>query len=629
MCGIVGYWATTQPAAAAACSAALGAATETLRHRGPDASGLWRTESAAVGLGHRRLSILDLSDAGRQPMVAADAEIAICYNGEIYNFRELADELAGKGHRFAGGSDTEVILAAYREWGPDCVQRFIGMFAFAIWDGPRQQLHLMRDRAGVKPLYWHWDGALFAFSSELKALRALPLGPLSVSSAAIGEFLQYGCIAQPRSIYDSIRKLPAGCRLVLDPSKAPRTIRYWSLNDASHPPLQGDPAELEAELEGLLMSAIGYRLISDVPVGLFLSGGVDSSIVAALVRALGVDLETFTIGFHSDAHDESSAARGVAEHLGFRNNLLYLEEGRMREILEGWGDLYDEPFGDHSGVPTLLVSQFARERVTVALSADGGDELFCGYSGHSTIAKRMVRRAAMSRAVRYIAGVSAGAAAQLAWTLPVPQKGLVLDRLHKAAGFFGDAEGVDAVRGFRSHWQPAEIRWLLGESGYRDPRYGGVRAEGHPTEQLAVLDFHEYLQDDVLTKLDRATMAASLEGREPLLDHRIIEFAFRLPLDLRQGPLGNKHILRNLLYKHVPRALVDRPKQGFSAPVSRWVGDLVVNGALQDSIGILVDKLGMDRARLDRSVALYADSDQGRNRLWLLYTLGLWARRWG
>ena len=315
MCGIVGYWTLGENAGS--LQRALPEAVASLHHRGPDGAGVWHAEPG-VGLGHARLSIIDLSVAGAQPMVARDAEIAIIFNGEIYNFAAIAAELTAKGHKLVGHSDTEVVLAAFREWGPACVERFIGMFAFAIWDGPRRRFSLCRDRVGVKPLYYGWDGHVLAFASELKALRALPHWRPEIDQTALGEFLQYGYIGEPRSIYRQVRKLPPGCWLRLDQGKAPVIERYWSLHAVVEKgPLTGNERDLEAELEDLLVSAFKYRLVADVPVGLFLSGGIDSSLVAGILKSAGVEIETFTIGFKSAKHDESAAAARVAAALGF------------------------------------------------------------------------------------------------------------------------------------------------------------------------------------------------------------------------------------------------------------------------------------------------------------------------
>lgn len=624
MCGIVGYRVRTGDAVP--LRDALPMACDALRHRGPDTDGVWYSDlSAEVGFGHRRLSIIDLTEAGSQPMVSADGEYAVIFNGEVYNFAEIARELTARGVRFRGHSDTEVVLESFRAWGPRCVERFIGMFAFAIWDRRERRLSLCRDRVGVKPLYYTWTGRTLRFASELKALRKLPHWAPEIDVQAMGEFLQYGYIGQPRSIYRLVCKLPPGCWLHLNAEGEPRIERYWSLADiVDRGPLTGSERDLEAELEALLLDAIKYRLVSDVPVGLFLSGGVDSSLVAGLLKSAGIDIETFTIGFKVAGYDESDAAAAVSRALGYKNQVEIIDERYATTVLDQWADLYDEPFGDLSGIPTFLVSSMARQRVAVALSADGGDELFCGYSGYSQAAARMATHGRIPAWARGLA--TRGLDAAMAAGVPRALGGLAIDRVHKLRGCM-DATGLDALRPFKSFWQPGELRGLLGAS-YTDPRLGGLKWDGAPAEQLAALDFHEFLPDDVLAKADRASMAVGLECREPLLDHRVIEMAFRLPLKMRLGSLGNKHALRSILYKHVPRELVDRPKQGFAVPLSRWMNSLIESGAMYKSTAELAAKLGLERSSLAAALATFKASDQGKNRLWLLYLLANWARRW-
>jgi len=641
MCGIVGYWDMRGD-----CPdkrQALKAAVRSLHHRGPDGSGMW-INGNGVGLGHTRLSILDLSEAGAQPMLSDDGQLAIVFNGEIYNFRELAEELTSRGHRFASHSDTEVVLAAYREWGADCVTRFIGMFAFAIWDATRKCLRLFRDRAGVKPLYYGWDGTTLRFASELKALRTLPGWEPDIDHTALGEFLQYGYIAAPRTIYSAIRKLPPAHRLDLEIGKVPEIIPYWTLDVAvSAGVLEGDEKILSNELEALLVDAVRYRLVSDVPVGLFLSGGVDSGIVAALLHKIGVHLKVFTIGFESVEHDESLYAARLAQTFGFDHRIMRIGRSDAEAVLAKWPELYDEPFGDNSGIPTHLVAQMAREDVKVALSADGGDELFCGYSGYPLLARRMELHSRLPSTVRGVGGVigriltrnvtmnlAGGMAPRLHRGF---RGGLVFDRIHKASESISEKASIDAVRPFRTFWQTGEVARLLGKP-YRDPRRSSninkIEMDWDTAlEQLTMMDFNEYLADDILVKVDRATMATSLESREPLLDHRIIEFAFRLPIHLKLGPLGNKHILRRILYRNVPRHLVDRPKQGFATPIGKWMEDWLAMGRVSDSIEILSQKMPFLNARWLRGAHIaFAESLQGRNRLWLVHVLGQWAERW-
>lgn len=632
MCGIVGYWARSGHADELA--RALPGATDALRHRGPDAGAIW-IGAHGVGLGHRRLAILDLTEAGAQPMHTPDGRYVIVFNGEIYNHAEIGAALASKGHRLLGHSDTEVILAAFAEWGPAAVDRFIGMFAFAIWDNAARRLSLCRDRVGVKSLYWGFDGRVLMFASELKALRALPGWRAEVDSASLGEFLQYGYIAAMRTIYKGVLKLEPGHWIHLEADGEPSIERYWSLRDTIGVGPRAERTEvLEEELEALLMDACRYRLVSDVPVGLFLSGGVDSSLVAGLLKAQGVELETFTIGFRSASHDESSAAAAVAAALGLRNRIEIIEVDEVRRILAKWPDVYDEPYADASGIPTYLVARVARERVKVALSADGGDELFCGYAGYSEMAGRMAAHQRVPRLVRTLGARGLGLAALAAMPGEAGAgihralgHGRMLDHGLKLKDFLASEPGLDAIRPFRTFWQQDEVRLLLG-SGYSDPRRFSLVWPGHGLERLAALDYHEYLPNDVLVKTDRATMAVGLESREPLLDHRIVEMAFRLPLVMRQGPLGNKHVLRSILYRYLPRELVERPKQGFAVPIRDWVGELVRDGEVRQMCEVLRGRLGLDGRVLESALTVFSGSAQGINRLWHLYVLGRWTERW-
>lgn len=401
-------------------------------------------------------------------MLARDAEIAIVFNGEIYNFRELRRELIAKGHLLVSNSDTEVVLAAYREWGPACVEHFIGMFAFAIWDGTQKRLSLCRDRIGVKPLFYGWDGHVLCFASELKALRELPHWSVVINPDAVGEFLQYGYISAPRTIYKQIWKLPPGCWLHISIGHEPQIAPYWSLNDVlTRDTFIHEAPELEKQLEELLASACQYRMVSDVPVGLFLSGGIDSSLVAAILKSSGLELKTFSIGFKSARHDESAAAAKVAGALGLENHSLIIDEAEAEDVLSIWPSLYDEPFGDHSGIPTYLVAKMAREHVKVALSADGGDELFCGYAGYEQEARRISARKQIpfwvrDLGVRGLNQISSLNLMDLAGSSGrtlhrAVGGGRVLDRLHKMRGYLDAPAGLDVVRPFRTFWQVGEI----------------------------------------------------------------------------------------------------------------------------------------------------------------------------
>ena len=636
MCGITGYrFMGDTPAAATGW---LNDSVASLKHRGPDDRGTW--EQPGIGLGHTRLSILDLSPLGHQPMVSADGAWIMIFNGEIYNFREIRSSLEAIGHRFLGTGDSEVILAAFSQWGPTAVQRFIGMFAIALWHQPTRRLHLLRDRLGVKPIYYAWDGSTLLFGSELKALRAYRQAQFSVDPAGLADYFHYGYIGESRTIYRNVYKLPPAHRLELAADGTLTTQRYWSALDAIGQRAQRTEDELADELEALMVDAFKYRMIADVPVGVFLSGGIDSSIVAAILQKHGGQrINTYTIGFDVPAYDESSHARAVAEHLGTDHHSRTLSVDEAKRLLPKWGDLYDEPFADASGIPTLLVSRVAAEHVKVVLSADGGDELFAGYSAYGTALQRL-------RWVRGIPQPVMNGASGLISAMGVPHLEAWLgerkwpDSVKRAlpSGLLAKARKLSERSGSRtigevfndglSYFSSTELSRLVGH-GNNERRLADV-FPGSPGEQICLWDLHHYMPDDILTKVDRATMAVSIEGREPLIDHRLVEFAVSLPFHLRRGALGPKHLLRKILYRYVPRQLVDRPKQGFAVPLQRWLAkDLayLLDEYLADAD---IARQGvLDRESVRRLVARFKNGDASVGpRVWLLLAFQMWHARW-
>lgn len=637
MCGIAGYF--TLGNGAGALRAALPSAVQALKHRGPDDNGTWF--APGVGLGHARLSILDLSAHGHQPMVTADGRFAMVFNGEVYNYPDVRAELIGKGLSFAGTGDSEVVLAALATWGLEAVKRFIGMFSIAFWDNQKRTLSLIRDRLGVKPLYYGWDGQTLWFGSELKALRAFPHWQPEIDRVALGDYFQFGYITAPLSIYKAVKKVQPGYWVTLGPANEPREERYWSVLDAISNPLQGSEADLEQELETLLEDAFNLRMVSDVPVGVFLSGGIDSSLLAALLqkRRRHDPIHTFTIGFNESRSDESVHARRVAEHLGTIHSECILSPNDAKAILPSWAKLYDEPFADSSGIPTYLVSRMASEKVKVVLSADGGDELFSGYSIYDSVLAHWKRRNETPAFVRYAASAILGSA-------PSKLVDSVIDTFPMSPSRYGwlkdkaswkverILDWVDAktpgmlFENMLSFYSPREIASLLG----RHDRYRPY-AEQYPgsvADQLGLWDLHHYLPGDILAKVDRATMAVSIEGREPLIDHRVAEFAFRLPLSMRRGALGPKHVLKKLLHNYVPREMVDRPKKGFSIPLLEWLkGDLhhlvdqYLNSDRIRAEGIL------DDAFVQRVVRNFNKGQEKLvNKVWVLIAFQMWREEW-
>lgn len=560
-----------------------------LRHRGPDDEGAWADPVSGVGLGHRRLAVQDLSAAGHQPMFSPDGRFVVIFNGEIYNFIELRGELEERGHRFHGHSDTEVMLAGFSEWGLEpTLRRLTGMFALAAWDRGQRRLCLARDRAGEKPLYYGWTSGVFLFGSELKALRAHPQWQARLDHEALASFIRHNYIPAPRSIYRGIYKLPPGALLILDGehlrSRAnPEPKCYWSLWTAAQrglaSPFPGSEAEAAEQLAYLLADSVKRQMVADVPVGAFLSGGIDSSLIVAFMQAANRRrVRTFSVGFVERGHDEAPYARAVAGHLGTQHTELYVQAAMLPQTVPRLSTIYDEPFADTSHLPTLLLSELARKHVTVCLTGDGGDELFGGY-GIYTRAERIGNLLKLIPGpLRSGLGLGLEGVARAGLSLPRWRGGpphgwermLRLSELLRA----GDDQAVYRFQ-ISSCRHPEQ--WLAGipaEPGaeIRNPHW---RSLPGLLQRMMFWDFQQYLPDEVLAKVDRASMSVSLETRIPLLDHRIIEFAWSLPVAFRRQRGQSKRILRQLLRRHLPPRLFDRPKQGFAAPVEDWIrGDL-------------------------------------------------------
>jgi len=557
-----------------------------LRHRGPDDAGEWADPAAGIALAFRRLSIIDLSSAGHQPMLSHSGRYVMVFNGEAYNYEDIRKELIAGGYAaaFRGHSDTEVILAAIEQWGlEETVKRLIGMFAFAVWDRELRMLYLVRDRAGVKPLYYAVCGSQLFFGSELKAFTAHPEFSAEIDRTAIVQLLRYGYIPAPLTIYTTAKKLTPGCILSFSPGKEPIESRYWSAMDVAlagvENPFAGSDRDAEEHLDQLLRSAIGYRMIADVPLGVFLSGGIDSSVVTAFMQAQSSKpVKTFTIGFREDRYDEATWARSVASHLGTDHEELYLTAADALAIVPRLPEIYDEPFADVSQIPTHLVSALARRHVTVSLSGDGGDELFGGYNRYF-IGRSFWRGVGwLPSSLRSAGGRALARVPPERWDRlfgilpPRVRPRNAGDKISKAADVIGVRDPDAMYRRLTSHWQSPEAV-VLGAAGsqlteQRDPRLSGLRDF---TQRMMYSDLVGYLPDDILVKVDRASMAVSLESREPLLDHRLIEFAWRLPLNMKIRSGRGKWLLRRVLSRYVPLKLIDRPKMGFAVPLLEWL----------------------------------------------------------
>ena len=564
---------------------------DTLRHRGPNDAGAWADAEFGIAFGFRRLSVLDLSPHGHQPMHSASGRYVVVFNGEIYNFRSLRRDLEDQGHVFHGESDTEVLLAAVSLWGLEpSLKRFNGMFAFALWDAQTRELHLVRDRLGEKPLYYGWIGNLFLFGSELKALRAHPSFTASINREGLFLYLRYNCIPAPHSIYKNIYKVPPSTMLSLRLTDAPvetRSMCYWSAKESAlrgaAEPFQGSAEDAVAQLDQLLMDSVRLRMLADVPLGAFLSGGIDSSAVVSMMQAnAATPVKTFSIGFQMDSYNEAAHAKRVAEHLGTAHRELYVTTEEVIAVIPRLPYIYDEPFADSSQIPTFLISQLAREQVTVSLSGDGGDELFGGYNRYLWAPKIWKKIGWLPQGVR---GVTAGLLNILspqAWEAFFEMVGAQEpntntpahpgDKLQKLAEVLTADDQDDMYLRLISHWQdPATV--LLGgsEPSAALNELSSDRDLSDITRQMMYLDMVTYLPDDILVKLDRASMAVGLEARVPLLDHRVVDFAWTLPLSMKiQGRQG-KWILRQVLYKYVPANLVERPKSGFAIPMHQWL----------------------------------------------------------
>ena len=591
MCGIAGFLNTRAASSAEQLYATAMRMGGALQHRGPDDQGAWCDEGAGIAFAHRRLSILDLSRAGHQPMESADGRFVICFNGEIYNHLSVRAELEqiGRAPGWRGHSDTETMLAAFVAWGPEAaLRRFVGMFAFALWDHKLKCLYLSRDRIGEKPLYYGWLGGTFTFGSELKALREHPAWRGEIDRGALSLFMRHNYVPAPYSIYSSIYKLLPGNLLRLDlGAREPEITPYWSardmIEDAVSNPFDGDAAAAVEYLEDLLRQAIAGQMIADVPVGAFLSGGIDSSTVVALMQAQSSrPIRTFSIGFHEQGYNEAIHAKAVAGHLGTDHTELYVTSQQALDTIPHLPTLYDEPFADSSQIPTFLVAQLARQHVTVALSGDGGDELFAGYDRYIRGDARQRKRNAIPPLLRRSVASAITAVSPARWDTALRGASRALPllkrysepgaRLHNLAAFLAQDQPEQFYQRLVSHSDEPDALVIGGYEPLTALTDSGRQCRLHDFIQIMMsLDLMSYLPDDILVKVDRAAMAVGLETRIPMLDHRVIQFAWSVPQDLKLRDGQSKWILRQVLYKHVPRELLERPKMGFGVPIGSWL----------------------------------------------------------
>jgi asparagine synthase (glutamine-hydrolysing) len=627
------------------------AMADALAHRGPDDRGVWFCQDPQIVLGHLRLAILDLSPSGHQPMASPDGRVWVTYNGEVYNFRELRAELESRGHAFHSKSDTEVVLASYREWGLAAVNRFRGMFAFALWDSSLRLLHLCRDRFGVKPLYYSSSRNGVSFASEIKALHAVGETDGETDPVAIAEYVQAGYVTAPRTAFARVRAVRPGTILTFDERGQAKEFTYWSVNELFD---QNRSRELRRELSSLsetalldrveevLCRAFEYRMVADVPVGLFLSGGIDSSLVAAILRRKSkIALQTFTIGYGGSEYDETTYAREVASRLTTEHSEFLVSPAEMLALFERTRDIADEPIGDSSLIPTLMVSQAARRHVKVALSADGADELFGGYARYHVCGRYIDSMSASSRTIHWLAAETLDrlprrwvARAYRAYKGRARSFAGFEDKLRKFIRMSKAPDRFGAYESVAYEWDSTAIHRLAAESrsARKEARqdFDAVRTD-ETQSRLMHFDAARYLPGDLLTKVDRASMSVSLEAREPFLDHELAELAVALPIQWKMRGRQNKYVLRRLLERHLPARLFNRPKHGFSAPVEQWL-----RGPLRETV---LAELSSDQVRrfslLDANVVNSTVSAffAGRNGaspagMWFLLQLQRWAARW-
>lgn len=630
MCGIAGFCDFSKKSS----NDILKNMTDVLHHRGPDDSGYFWDESeySQIALGHRRLSILDLSAHGHQPM--SFEYLDIVFNGEVYNFKEIKKELLELGYSFHSDSDTEVILKSYHQWGIKAVDRFNGMFAITIYDKKANKLIFIRDRAGVKPFYYYKKDSLILFSSELKSFHKHPNFQKEINKSSLSLYLQFGYIPEPYSIFENTYKLKAGHYIEIDlKSQKFEEIKYWDVVDFyNKPKLDISQDEALEKTEELLKSSFEYRMVSDVPVGVFLSGGYDSSVVTAILQNQRTEkLNTFTIGFKEKGFDEAPYAKEVAKYLGTNHTEYYCTQKDALEIIPRLCELYDEPFGDSSAIPTTLVSALARKHVTVSLSADGGDEIFAGYSKYTTTMQYFNKFNSVPNSIKSIVGF--GMDNINPKHIPILNKTYnFATRYEKINAILKAKNSVEAMK-YTSEYFTKKERDKLLKVGFGDLQTNfdiNVSNTNDEINQMLAIDYKTYMVDDILTKVDRATMSVSLEGREPLLDYRIIEFVSQLPSNLKYKDGDKKWLLKQITHKYLPKQMMDRPKQGFGVPLTEWFRD-----ELKEYFMIYLDEKRIENEGLfdSKEIIRLRDSyllgnKENVQKLWFLLMFEMWYEKW-
>lgn len=641
MCGLAGLWRMFADWQGDRLRSVTEDMADAIRHRGPDGGGVWVDAQAGISLGHRRLAIVDLSPTGAQPMASHDGRYQLVFNGEIYNFPELRAELAGTGTVFRSSGDTEVMLEAFSRWGVlAACKRMAGMFAFALWDRSERSLTLGRDRLGKKPLYVAQLGTTWAFASEIKSLRRIPGFSPEVSPSAIAEFLRYGYVGEGACILQGVCKVQPGQLLRIASSGDVWRETFWSLApkaSASRHFQFEDQVEAKETLLQLLGDATRARMVADVPLGAFLSGGIDSGLTVALMQRAGLGTtRTFSIGFEEATHDEAPVARQVAAHLGTQHTELYVTQKQALDMVPRLADIFDEPFADSSQIPTALLAQLARQYVTVALTGDGGDEAFGGYLRYRNEEALTGWLYGLPSGVRH--GMSAALAALpgAAWdgvarVLPARRRPRFLgSKVAKLSRALRLDSAQARARQYLCYWDPQSIMSAAAWAQVSSTDDIVIPAGLHSSEAMQYWETLHYLPGDLLTKMDRATMAASLEARSPLLDHRVVEFAWQLAPELKAGRKALKYLLRQALFDFVPREIVDLPKQGFSVPIGAWMTSQLRPFA-EDMLDFSYKHLDhlLDR---DAVKSLWAEHLRGASghteKLWCVIMLSQWWQRW-
>ncbi len=646
MCGIVGFW-KFKSEDKDSLEDSIKQMTDKLTHRGPDDTGFYLDENQGIALGHRRLSILDLSLRGHQPMECPFGRYIIVYNGEVYNFNEIRKDIEKEGVKFKGNSDTEVILAAISKWGLErALSVFNGMFTFCIWDKKERRLYLVRDRIGIKPLYFGVQKGILFFASELKALCANQLFLPEIDRNALALFFRHNYIPAPYSIYQNIQKLKPGHYAVVDKNLNVSIRCFWDIRRITEQgiehPLDLSEKESIDEAEKLLFDSVSKRMVADVPLGAFLSGGVDSSTVVALMQAQSsIPVKTFTIGSYEESFNEAGFAKMVAKHLGTDHTELYIKSEEAAEVIPRLADIYDEPFSDSSQIPTFLVSQLTRKFVTISLSGDGGDETFGGYNRYFWAGSIWNKIKYLPAFLRSELAILLKSVSPVGWDkmfgkfeflLPnIFKQRLLGDKLHKLADILTSFSNDDLYLGLVSHWRRPEDLILNSQEPKTILRDETVKKKiPNFVDRMMFFDLTTYLPDDILTKLDRASMSVSLEARVPILDHRIVEFSRRLPSSLKIGKKENRWLLRQVLYKYVPKELIERPKMGFGIPLDAWL-----RGPLRDWAEDLLDEKKIKRDGFlnpEPIKKLWREHLSGRRNwqylLWDVLMFQDWKQRW-